>query len=99
MTTTWQILDTKRQKATGVITRVTYQCTAQEGDKIYKKTGNVPLTGSSPSLPGFIPFTDLTEEIIVNWVKSALGADILTTIEVNLTHKITQDKSNSGLPW
>lgn len=99
MTTTWQILDTKRQVTTGVITKVTFQCTAQDGDRIYKKIANVTLQGTSPSLPGFIPFTELTQETVVTWVKAALGTEKAILLENATVHKATMNRDKSELPW
>ena len=99
MTTTWQILDTKRQVETGVIKKVTYQCTAQDGDKIFKKIGHAVLQDISPSLPEFIPFTELIEETVVTWVKAALGTEKTALIEDSTVNKLTLNKDNSELPW
>lgn len=105
MTTTWQIYDTKSQIANGLITKVVYGCLVQLEDEIDRKIGEMILTGDS-TLPNFIPFTDLTEEIVIGWVKSSLGETEVTAIETQLQDKVTARKTakdnaieKNGLPW
>ena len=38
----------------------------------------------------FIPFEDLTNEIVVGWTKSALGEEQVASIEANITAQIEQ---------
>ena len=36
----------------------------------------------------FIPFDDLTNEIVVDWTKEAMGEEIVSSIEANLSQEI-----------
>jgi len=105
MTTTWKIFDAKSQKVDGLITEVTYGCTVQLENYIDRTIGNIELTGD-PKTKGFIPYTDLTEEIILGWVKTLLGTETISNIEISLQNSVTAQKTaketetiNSGLPW
>lgn len=51
----------------------------------------------------FTPFNQLTEEQVLDWVKSALGNDSITQIQVNLDEIVTKLSNppiiNPTLPW
>jgi hypothetical protein len=105
MTTNWQIYDTKYQVADGLITQVTYGCTVALGKFIDRTTGTLQLVGGS-STEGFIPYSDLTQEIVVGWVKSLLGTAGVSSIETPLRNNVTAQKAaqeaetvKNGLPW
>jgi len=103
MTTTWQILDAVRLTSNGLIKKLVYKCEVQLEDIICIQKGKVILQGTSLD---FIPFQDLTEEILIEWVKNSLGAEQITTIETALQDKATIRKTlgrtettQRGLPW
>ncbi len=105
MTTTWQILDTKSQIANGLITKVVYGCMVQLENDMDRKIGEVTLTGDA-SASNFIPFTSLTEEILIGWVKTTLGGTAVVAIETEVEDRISARKAardveteKSGLPW
>ena len=79
--------------------------TAEEvvGDKTY--TGYVygsqaiTLDADEP----FVPYAELTEELVLNWVKAGMGADTVAAHEANVLQQI-EDKKNPKvitppLPW
>lgn len=50
----------------------------------------------------FIPYDQLTEEIVVGWVKDKLGVDAVAQIEKSLDDNIEDQKSpnvDHGMPW
>ena len=101
MTTNWQIFDTKYQTADGLITKVIYGCTVQLENSIDRTIGELELTGTAT-----IPYADLTEETILGWVKTSLGAEAVTSIETTLQNNVTTQQAakdaeieKSGLPW
>lgn len=101
MTTSWQIFDTKYQIADGLITKVVYGCTVQLENSIDRTIGELELTGTST-----IQYADLTEETILGWVKTSLGAETVTSIETTLQNNVTAQQAakdaeteKSGLPW
>jgi hypothetical protein len=105
MTTTWKIFDTQYQVADGLITKVTYGCTTQLENFIDRKIGELELQGDSLD-EGFIPYASVPEETILEWVKSILGQEIVTSIETALQQSVTAKKQaednkqfNNGLPW
>jgi hypothetical protein len=60
--------------------------------------GSVELEQKSPDDPDFIPFDDLTEEVVIGWVQAKIGDEI----EDNLNRQMQALKhptSASGVPW
>ena len=105
MTTDWQIFDTKYQTADGLITEVTYGCTATLENFIDRAVGTLELTGDS-SLDNFIPYYELTQENILTWVKASLGVEAVAAMEATLQNNIIAQKQvietqtiKRGLPW
>ena len=105
MTTTWKIFDTKYQKVDGLITKVTYGCTVQLENYIDRTISEIKLTGNT-SIEGFVPYSNLSEEVILGWVKTSLGAEAVTSIETSLQNNVTVQKAakdynpeKNGLPW
>jgi len=105
MEITWQIFDTKRRSSDGLITEVLYGCTIEAEGEIDRKLGTISLTGD-PTTPGFVPFKELTEDVIVGWVKTSLGTAEVTDFE-NKIKKILEARKEAkeliteerGLPW
>lgn len=106
MTTTWKIKRIKRQLPEEVVTHVRYLCTATEDSISMRKIGRVLLEGDVND-PNFIPYEDLTEEIVIGWVKSSLGETEVAKIEANLAQQVlnqaetvvTVNTTATGLPW
>jgi hypothetical protein len=105
MKTTWQVLDLKSRIADGLVTAVTYTCKAQLDNFLARIVGELSLTGD-PSDPGYIPYEDLAEEVVLEWVKDSLGQTQVTAIETDLQNNVTAQKAQkdaetvtSGLPW
>ena len=49
-----------------------------------------------------IPYSDLTENLVIEWVKNKLTSDTVSTIEASLADKIANQKAptrESGVPW
>ena len=105
MTTTWQILDTQYKTSNGLIVGVAYRCTVQLEKYIDRIIGELELTGD-PAVAGFIPYSDLTQETIIGWVKNSLGTAQVASIETSLRNSVTAQKTaasalevKNGLPW
>ena len=43
---------------------------------------------STSNITNFIPFGDLTNEIVVEWTKSAMGEEVVSSIEADIQSKI-----------
>lgn len=101
----WKILNLKRISNTGLVIEVIYEIVAKQGSNFETKKGKLTLTRESET-EGFVPFEQLTETLVIQWVKNNLGNQEVNTIENNLLQKL-QEKINLkqqinfslGLPW
>ena len=101
MSIKWVIQQMERQTSDGLVTTVHWLASNSEtvGEKVYSATsyGSIGLTAGS----AMIPFDDLTEEVVINWVKDSLGEEQVTSIESGLAAQIASQKapvSVSGFP-
>jgi len=93
----WQIVQMERLTSDGFVVTVHYNVSAV--DDIY--TAGTYGTTSYTQTPGetYIPYDDLTQDIVVGWVQATLGKD---TVEASLQGQIDAQKNpvqESGLPW
>ena len=86
---------------TDVVTRASYTVLADDGEG---HTSNFAYTPLDPSVP-FIPYADLTPEIIIGWVQYNLGADTVAAIQESLAIQIERQVNPPKepevlpLPW
>jgi hypothetical protein len=71
---------------TDVVYNVHWNVTGVEGEYSVTNIGTqiVPLSDSST----FIPFEDLTNEIVVEWTKEAMGEETVASIETSIANQI-----------
>ena len=92
----WQINQMDRLTSDNFVVTVHYSVTATDGDYSANTYGTVGYTQESDN---FIPFDNLTPEIVTGWVQTSLGKD---TVEESLAAQIEAQKNPvqvSGLPW
>jgi hypothetical protein len=98
-TITWSIRDLERDVNTGGVVKVQWRCTAQGETRSTNIVGTVDLQPDSTS-NSFIPFDQLTEETVINWVLSVPGLQQDT--EDLATRKVSDIASptlENGMPW
>jgi hypothetical protein len=89
---------------TDVVTRACYTVLADDGEGHTADYSNFALTPLDPSVP-FIPFADLTNEIIIGWVQYNIGADLVASIEGSLAIQVERQVNPPPepevlpLPW
>jgi len=96
MNYTWNVVQTDYNTSDKFITTVHYNVSAVDGDYTASTYGTVGYTQEEGS---YIPFEQLTQEVVVGWVQNSLGKD---TVEDSLTAQIDAQKNpvqESGLPW
>lgn len=105
MITTWKIANAKRKVSSGLVIEVIYIMNFELEGESDRHVGIAQFEGD-PAAPGFIPFEQLTEPVIIDWVKVQLGDEkinsIITNAEARLQERIEKKKnpeSLSGLPW
>jgi len=98
-TFTWAIAQLERETADGFVFTAHY--TVNANDDTYSSGAYGSIGFQRPD--NLIPFTDLTEELVVGWVKEALGgAEKVTEIEAALQAQIDEQRNPTkaaGVPW
>jgi hypothetical protein len=91
----WNVVQMDRKSADGFVTTVHYNVSAVDGEFTASTYGTVGYTEEG----AFTPYSQLTEAVVVGWVKDSLGQE---TVEEALAAQIEAQKnpvSESGLPW
>jgi len=97
---TWNILNLERHTADGVVFTVHYTVNAEDGTYSAGAYGSVGLEAPEPD--SMIPFDNLTEEIVVGWVKDKFGDEKVAEIEAALQAQIDEKHAPTkaaGVPW
>ena len=97
----WRIAQLERTTADGVVFTAHYTIDAR--DEAYSAGAYGSIGLEQPDPEDIIPFDDLTEELILGWVKEKLGGDekveeIEEALQAQLDEKHAPTKA-AGLPW
>jgi len=88
----------ERETSDGYVFTVHYTVNAQ--DDTYSAGAYGSLGLERPD--NLIPFADLTEEIVIGWVKEQFGTEKVTEIEAALQSQLDEQRNPTkaaGLPW
>jgi hypothetical protein len=97
-----QLVDMKRQLPSGLVTELHWTATQTDGDFTASAYGSLGVPAKDPSDPTFIPFDQLTEAEVKQWVITTMGEEQVAALQANLDGQIEAQKhptSASGLPW
>lgn len=95
---TWHIANLERETDDGFVFTAHYMIDANDGTYSAGAYGSVGFERPD----NLIPFADLTEEIVVGWVKDHFGAEKVTEIETALQAQLDEQRhpsKASGVPW
>jgi hypothetical protein len=95
----WQIANLERETADGYVFTVHYTVNADNGVYTSGAYGSLGLERPEGEM---IPFSQLTEEIVVQWVKNKFGEEKVAEIEAALQAQIDEQQSPTkaaGVPW
>tara|TARA_A100001201_G_scaffold114022_1_gene97703 strand:+ start:755 stop:1066 length:312 start_codon:yes stop_codon:yes gene_type:complete len=98
-TFTWNISQLERETADGFVFTVHYTVNASDDTYSSGAYGSIGLERPDT----LIPYSDLTEEIVLGWVKEKLGGDekvqeIESALQAQLDEQRSPTKA-SGIPW
>ena len=100
-TKTWQVNTLQRELADGYVNKVIYRIDGEDGTYKFRATGEVDLVKPDT----LIPYADLTEEVVLGWVKAKLDADndgTVARIEEAVENGVNIQKTpthGTGTPW
>jgi len=99
ITKKWEINTLERELADGYVKKVIYRVKGLDGsEEKARATGEVEL--EKPET--LIPYKDLTESKVLEWVKAKLGTDGVARVEKYLDNEIALINSpvtGTGKPW
>lgn len=93
----WQIVNMERLTSDGFVVTVHYNVSASEEANNVSTYGTTSYTQTEGA--SYIPYENLTQEVVVGWVQEALGKDV---VEASLQSQLDALKTpvqQSGLPW
>jgi len=94
----WHIANLERETEDGFVFVAHYTVNANDGT--YSAGAYGSLGFERPD--NLIPFADLTEEIVIAWVKEQFGAEKVAEIEAALQSQIDEQRNPTkaaGVPW
>jgi len=97
-TFTWHIANLERETADGFV--LIAHWTLSAADDTYASSAYGSLGFERPDK--LIPYADLTEQMVIGWVKDAFGAEKVTEIEAALQAQLDEQRhpsKASGMPW
>jgi len=102
---TWGIAQLERHTADGVVYTAHYTINAADGTYSAGAYGSVGLEQPDPD--NIIPFADLTPDLVIGWVKTALAQGLgnenkVVEIEAALQAQLDEQHSPTtaqGVPW
>ena len=97
-TNTWKIEQLERETADGYVFTAHY--TVEASDEAYKAGAYGSIGFEKPET--LVPYADLTEEIVLGWVKAQLTAEKVEEVEKALQAQLDEQKTPTkatGTPW
>jgi len=98
-TNTWKIAQLERETTDGYVYTAHYTVDANDGTYSAGAYGSVGFERPET----LVPFADLTEEMVVGWVKAAIGGDDkVAEVEAALQAQLNEQKAPTkatGTPW
>ena len=97
MTIEFKIAQLERQTSDGFVTTVHWTASKTEGENTVGSYGTVGFTKEDGV--NLIPYADLTESVVIDWVKEKLDVEAMeTSFNAQLAELAAPSKA-SGLPW
>lgn len=95
---TWHISQLEHETSDGFVFVAHYSVNLQSGDYSAGSYGSIGFERPK----NLIPYSNLSEELVISWVKEALGDDAVATMEENLQIQIDKQENpttETGVPW
>jgi len=98
----WTISSLDRTLPDGMVFTAHWRVSKTDGDASGSVYGTISFPAKDPKDPDFIPYDQLTEAQVIQWVKDEMGADTVAAHEAAVDAQINAQKnptSASGVPW
>ena len=94
MTITWKINSLERRADDGYVLVAHWDCLAEDAGEVGRVYGSTSFSGELA-----VPFVDLTEAVVIEWVKQVEDTeDIEAAAQAALDAKLNPPTA-SGVPW
>lgn len=97
----WTVDTLERTTADGIVFTVHYRVDAADNTYSAGAYGSIGLDAPAEG-DTVIPYAELTEEVVVGWVKAKLGEEQVTQVQTALQNQIDEQRAPSkatGTPW
>ena len=100
----WKVLEMNHRVSDGYVAEVTTVCEKTDGPGYAREV----FISEYKGVPGtdYIPYEDLTEEVVLGWVKDDLEAIVVLQTETNIDAAALANKEaivnpplKKGIPW
>lgn len=98
----WTISQLDRTLPECCVTTAHWRVSASDGDAHGTVYGTISFPHKDHNDPTFIPYDQLTEAQVLQWVKDEMGADQVAAHEASVAAQIDRQKnptSAAGVPW
>ncbi len=92
------IVQLDRSLPDGVVITAHWTAALTDGEFAASSYGTCSFEQKDPDDPDFIPYNELTEEIVEGWVQNKIGAEVEANLESQI-HALKNPTSATGLPW
>jgi len=97
---TWHVVNMERETIDGFVMTAHYTVDAVTEDGAYRSGAYGSIGFERPE--NLIPFSELSEELVVQWVLDALGTEKVAEISAALIAQLDEQRhptKAAGLPW
>jgi hypothetical protein len=95
----WGISQIKRTEVDKVALLVDWFCKVNSDTDLEVQYGEMRLAHKDPSAPNFVPFEDLTEQQVLNWVHGQVDKVEVETRLAAIIHARQNPTLISEVPW
>jgi hypothetical protein len=98
--TNWKISTLDRDTVDGFVTTAHWTASQTDGDFSASTYSTVSFTKKDGI--NYVPYANLTEAIVIGWVKASLGAEGVAAVDAALAAQIAEKKAPkkaTGTPW
>lgn len=98
----WTISQLDRSLPDGVVLTAHWRVSKTDGDASGTVYGTISFPAKNPADPDFVPYDNLTEAQVVQWVKEEMGSNQVAAYEAAVQAQIDKQvnpSTASGLPW
>jgi hypothetical protein len=94
---TWSVANLDRNTSDGFVNTVHWRVNAKDGDHNASSYGAIGFTQEESAT--FVPYDDLTETIVIDWVQESLDKEAVETSLQTQIEAMKNPVTASGTPW